>query len=100
VLVTVDLTGRMRFGPDVEWLDERDPAKVDYRLDFPRAESFHAAVRPYWPGPPDLAVTPDYAGRRPRLSANCEPAADFLVDGPARHFLKASSTCSALIAQV
>jgi L-2-hydroxyglutarate oxidase LhgO len=87
VHLTLDLAGRMRFGPDVEWLDETDPAAVDYRVDLRRADSFYAAIRRYWPGLPDGSLTPDYAGCRPKLSAQGEPARDFLIAGPAEHGL-------------
>jgi L-2-hydroxyglutarate oxidase LhgO len=85
VHVTLDLAGRMRFGPDVEWLDHDDPAKVDFSVDPKRADSFYAAVRRYWPGLPDHSLAPDYAGCRPKISAKGESAADFRVDGPETH---------------
>jgi L-2-hydroxyglutarate oxidase LhgO len=88
VHVTLDLAGRMRFGPDVEWLDTADPARVDYQVDLARAESFYAAVRRYWPALPDGSITPDYAGCRPKLSAKGQPAADFRIDGPETHGLQ------------
>jgi L-2-hydroxyglutarate oxidase LhgO len=85
VHLTLDLGGRMRFGPDVEWLDETDPARIDYTVDPRRGDQFYAAIRSYWPGLPDQALTPDYAGCRPKLSARGESAADFRVDGPQMH---------------
>jgi L-2-hydroxyglutarate oxidase LhgO len=80
--VTLDLAGRMRFGPDVQWVEGED-----YDVDPTRAEAFYAAIRTYWPGLPDGALVPDYAGVRPKLTGPGEPAADFLVDGPADHGL-------------
>jgi L-2-hydroxyglutarate oxidase LhgO len=88
VHLTLDLAGRMRFGPDVEWLAETDPAKIDYTVDPRRSESFYAAIRRYWPGLPDGALTPDYAGCRPKLSGPGAPAADFRIDGPEVHGLE------------
>ena len=85
VHVTIDLGGRMRFGPDVEWLSTNDPDAVDYTVDPARAQSFYAAIRRYWPGLTEDALTPDYAGCRPKLSGAGEPAADFRIDGPERH---------------
>jgi L-2-hydroxyglutarate oxidase LhgO len=85
VHLTLDLGGRAKFGPDVEWLDHNDPSHVDYAVDIRRAESFYAAIRRYWPGLPDDALTPDYSGCRPKLSRAGEPAADFRVDGPETH---------------
>ncbi|MGU3540674.1 NAD(P)/FAD-dependent oxidoreductase [Methylobacterium sp. A54F] len=80
--LTLDLAGRMRFGPDVEWIE-----RLDYTLDPARAELFYAAIRRYWPGLPDGALTPDYTGIRPKLSGPGEPAADFVIDGPGEHGL-------------
>lgn len=85
VHVTLDLSGRMRFGPDVEWLAHADPDAVDYHVDLARSAGFYAAIRRYWPGLPDGALTPDYAGCRPKLSPSGAPAADFRIDGPALH---------------
>jgi L-2-hydroxyglutarate oxidase LhgO len=80
VHVTLDLGGRARFGPDVEWVES-----IDYRVDPARAERFYAAIRRYWPGLPDGALEPGYAGIRPKISARGEPAADFVVQGPRVH---------------
>jgi L-2-hydroxyglutarate oxidase LhgO len=80
--VTLDLAGRMRFGPDVEWID-----REAYEVDPHRAESFYASIRRYWPGLPDGALVPDYAGIRPKLTGPGEKAADFMIDGPAEHGL-------------
>jgi len=52
-----------------------------------RAASFYAAIRRYWPGLPDDALAPDYAGIRPKLGGPGAPAADFVIDGPAEHGL-------------
>jgi L-2-hydroxyglutarate oxidase LhgO len=80
VHVTLDLAGRMRFGPDVEWIDSET-----YDVDPARAASFYARIRTYWPGLPDGALVPDYAGIRPKLTGPGEPAADFMIEGPADH---------------
>jgi L-2-hydroxyglutarate oxidase LhgO len=80
VHVTLDLAGRMRLGPDVEWI-----AEENYAVDPRRAESFYARIRTYWPGLPDGSLVPDYAGIRPKLSGPGEGQADFLIAGPADH---------------
>jgi L-2-hydroxyglutarate oxidase LhgO len=85
VHVTLDLAGRMRFGPDVEWLASDDPDSLDYAVDPKRSELFYEAVRSYWPGLPDGAIVPDYAGCRPKLSGPGEAAEDFRIDGPELH---------------
>ena len=80
VHVTLDLAGQARFGPDVEWVDS-----IDYAVDPRRSERFYAAIRRYWPTLPDGALAPGYAGIRPKISGPKEPAADFVVQGPAEH---------------
>lgn len=75
--VTIDMGGQMRFGPDVEWIDT-----VDYKVDPARGDSFYAAVRQYWPGLPDGAIQPGYAGIRPKLSRAGGKGDDFLIQGP------------------
>jgi len=80
VHMTLDLAGRARFGPDVEWVDT-----IDYTVDPRRAERFYEAIRHYWPGLPDDALEPDYAGIRPKISGRGGPAADFVVQGPLAH---------------
>lgn len=75
--VTIDLGGQMRFGPDVEWIDA-----IDYAVDPARGEKFYAAVRRYWPGLPDGAIQPGYAGIRPKLSPSGGKADDFVIHGP------------------
>ena len=80
VHITLDLAGQARFGPDVEWIDG-----VDYAVDPRRGDKFYAAVRRYWPGLRDGALMPGYAGIRPKISGPDEPAADFVVQGPADH---------------
>ena len=80
VHITVDLAGRMRFGPDVEWIEHEH-----YAVDPGRADSFYARIRAYWPGLPDGSLVPDYSGIRPKLTGPGEPAADFMIAGPAQH---------------
>lgn len=74
VHATIDLAGRTRFGPDVEWSET-----IDYTLDTRRADAFYAAVRRYWPGLPDDALSPGHVGVRPKLSGPGESPADFVV---------------------
>ena len=85
VHVTLDLGGQMRFGPDVQWVPRMARGEEDYYVDPARAEPFAAAIRRYWPGLPDGVLQPAYAGIRPKLSGPGEPAADFMIQGPADH---------------
>lgn len=85
VHLTLDLGGQARFGPDVEWLDDDDPERIDYAVNPRRGDSFYASIRRYWPGLPDGALQPAYSGVRPKLSGPGEPAADFMAQGPAEN---------------
>ncbi|MGF7162100.1 L-2-hydroxyglutarate oxidase LhgO [Rhodoligotrophos appendicifer] len=80
VHLTLDLAGRARFGPDVEWVD-----REDYDVDPARSASFYEAIRTYWPGLRDGALVPAYAGLRPKISAPGAVAADFMISGPEHH---------------
>jgi L-2-hydroxyglutarate oxidase LhgO len=80
VHVTLDLAGQARFGPDVEWVD-----RIDYEVDPRRSARFYAAIRRYWPALAEGALAPGYAGIRPKISGPGEPAADFVIQGPAEH---------------
>ena len=80
VHLTLDLGGQARFGPDTQWVDHED-----YDVDIARSENFYAAIRRYWPALRDGALSPGYAGIRPKISGPAEPSADFRVSGPAEH---------------
>jgi L-2-hydroxyglutarate oxidase LhgO len=80
VHLTLDLAGRARFGPDVEWIE-----RVDYDVDPRRAKVFYNAIRSYWPNLKDGALQPAYSGIRPKLHAHGRPASDFLIQGPIDH---------------
>jgi L-2-hydroxyglutarate oxidase LhgO len=71
---TLDLAGKLRFGPDVEWIET-----ADYTVDPRKASDFHAAIRTYWPAVRIENLQPAYAGVRPKLSGPGESAADFAI---------------------
>lgn len=75
-----DLGGMARFGPDLEWVDHED-----YNVAPERAQSFYDKVRHFWPGLPDGALVPDYAGIRPKIHGPGETQPDFIIDGPQAH---------------
>ncbi|KAI5918580.1 FAD dependent oxidoreductase [Camillea tinctor] len=64
--LTLDLAGRMRFGPDVEWVASADDLAVRGDERLPRAL---ADIRRYLPGVEEAALAPDYAGIRPKLAS-------------------------------
>lgn len=87
VHITLDLAGRARFGPDVEWLDTDNPDQIDFTVDAQRAEVFYDAIRRYWPELPDNSLLPDYSGVRPKIEVGGDIQTDFRIDGPADHGL-------------
>ncbi|MCL4186211.1 MAG: NAD(P)/FAD-dependent oxidoreductase [Rhodobacteraceae bacterium] len=76
VHATIDMAGRVRFGPDVEWI-----SAPGYDVDPGRAAPFYAAIRSYWPGLPDDTLHADYAGVRVKLGGHASP--DFRIDADA-----------------
>ncbi|WP_339947907.1 NAD(P)/FAD-dependent oxidoreductase [uncultured Albimonas sp.] len=80
VHLTLDLQGRARFGPDVEWIEA-----VDYAVNAARGERFYEAIRRYWPELPDGALAPAYAGIRPKIGEDPGGFADFTLHGPETH---------------
>jgi L-2-hydroxyglutarate oxidase LhgO len=77
--LTLDLGGGARFGPDVEAVET-----LDYTVDPGRAASFYPAIRRYWPGLPDGALYPAYAGIRPKVVPAAQ-SQDFILQGEATH---------------
>ncbi|HEY5667165.1 MAG TPA: NAD(P)/FAD-dependent oxidoreductase [Gammaproteobacteria bacterium] len=72
---THDLGGKLRFGPDVEWIDA-----IDYTVDPDRRAAFGESIRRYWPALRDEDLVPGYAGIRPKLAGPGQPAADFRIE--------------------
>jgi L-2-hydroxyglutarate oxidase LhgO len=77
-----DLGGQGVFGPDLTYVDE-----PDYTVDPSAAAEFYRYIRKFWPGLPDGALSPDYAGVRPKIHGPGEPQADFRIDGQDVHGL-------------
>jgi L-2-hydroxyglutarate oxidase LhgO len=75
-----DLGGQAHFGPDLEYVDHED-----YSVDPNKAAGFAAYIRKFWPGLPDGALVPDYAGIRPKIHGPDEAQPDFRLDGPEGH---------------
>ena len=81
VHLTLDLNGRARFGPDVEWIETED-----YAVDPKRGDSFYGAIRRYWPGLPEDSLAADYSGIRPKLAPKGEKhASDFRISDAREH---------------
>ncbi|MDE2487045.1 MAG: NAD(P)/FAD-dependent oxidoreductase [Alphaproteobacteria bacterium] len=75
-----DLGGQAVFGPDLTFVDE-----LDYSVDPAAAAGFYRYIRKFWPELPEGALSPDYAGIRPKLHGPDEPQPDFRIDGADAH---------------
>ncbi len=71
-----DLTGRLKFGPDAEYLPGRE---LDYRVDESKRAAFAASVRRLVPEIAEDDLTPDMAGIRPKIQRHGEPMRDFVI---------------------
>jgi len=71
---TLDLSGQVRFGPDVEFVET-----LDYSCDESRKKYFIRAIQPYFPNLDSSKLVPSYCGIRPKLTGPNEPAADFII---------------------
>jgi len=72
----VDFAGRLKFGPDAEYLPDR---RLDYRVDESKRGAFAEAVRKLVPDIRDEDLAPDISGIRPKLQAAGEPFRDFVI---------------------
>ena len=75
VHVTLDLGGRVRFGPDAEYVD-----RIDYAIDPGKAERFARAAQRYLPTLRAEWLTPDQAGIRPKLAGPGQAFRDFAIE--------------------
>lgn len=91
--LTLDLQGKVRFGPDIEWVnppsagtessyihpeDEADFWKELLIPDESRLPEMHQAVTDYLPGVTLAGLRPDYCGMRPKLVPPWGGFQDFL----------------------
>jgi L-2-hydroxyglutarate oxidase LhgO len=72
----VDFAGRLRFGPDAEYLPER---RQDYRVAESKRPAFAEAVRRLVPAIGEEDLQPDISGIRPKLQGPRDPFRDFVI---------------------
>ncbi|TFK56163.1 NAD dehydrogenase [Heliocybe sulcata] len=98
--LTLDMHGKVKFGPDLDWLAP-PPGEDEDQVDFwarhlvpseERLKVMHEAVTSYLPGIALEGLAPDYCGIRPKLVGPGGGFQDFVfrVDHP-QSFLKSSS---------
>jgi L-2-hydroxyglutarate oxidase LhgO len=76
VHAVVGLEGRLRFGPDAEYLPDR---VLDYKVDESKRAAFAVSVRRLVPEIEDDDLEPDMAGIRPKLQGPGQGVRDFVI---------------------
>jgi L-2-hydroxyglutarate oxidase LhgO len=83
VHATIDLGGRVRFGPDAQFVEGRgEPgsgSRTDLDVDPAKAATFARIAGRYLPTLEAAWLTPDYAGIRPKRAGPGEGFSDFVV---------------------
>ncbi len=74
VHVTLDLEGRMRLGPNTEYVDG-----IDYSVDSRHKDSFYDAAKGMFPFIEYADLEPEMAGIRPKLQGPGEDVRDFVI---------------------
>ena len=74
--VGFDLSGQIRFGPDITWVD-----KIDFSFDESLKIKFIESIKQYWPQIDSTKLHPDYVGIRPKLQSFNETMRDFSIKG-------------------
>ena len=76
VHAVIDVAGRVRFGPDVEYLPARE---IDYCVADTHRAAFAESARRFLPAVADEDLTPDISGVRAKLQAHGQPVRDFVI---------------------
>ena len=72
----MDWGGRLKFGPDVEYLEGRS---LDYHVAEEKQHAFAESIRRILPGINDEDISPDMSGIRPKLQKKGQPPRDFVI---------------------
>lgn len=83
VHVTLDMVGSVRFGPDVQWIDD-----IDYSFQAGLKPRFEAAIRRYFPKLDCDKLQPSYTGIRPKIAYENQIYSDFIVRSEIDHGFK------------
>uniref|UniRef100_A0A060T277 L-2-hydroxyglutarate dehydrogenase, mitochondrial n=1 Tax=Blastobotrys adeninivorans TaxID=409370 RepID=A0A060T277_BLAAD len=73
--LTLDLGGKIKFGPDVEWTDRHD----DYKVSGKNLDPAIKEIQTYLQGIDPTALTPDYVGIRPKIVPTGKVFQDFYI---------------------
>jgi L-2-hydroxyglutarate oxidase LhgO len=83
VHLSFDLSGKVKFGPDVFWIEG-----IDYSFNESRKDDFVSAIKTYWPDLNPDKLFPDYTGIRPKIYGPTEEPADFVIQTSKQHKIK------------
>lgn len=72
----IDWGGRLKFGPDVEYLKDR---LLDYKVAEEKRHAFAESIRRILPMIEDEDISPDMSGIRPKLQQQGMPPRDFVI---------------------
>ena len=72
--VTPDLEGRIRLGPNAQYVDE-----IDYKVDEKWKREFYDSVKAFLPSLEYDELEPDFTGIRPKLQGPGEGFRDFVI---------------------
>jgi 2-hydroxyglutarate dehydrogenase len=72
----MDWGGRLKFGPDVEYLEGRS---LDYKVAEEKQNAFAESIRRILPAINDEDISPDMSGIRPKLQRKGQPPRDFFI---------------------
>lgn len=84
--LTLDMNGRAKFGPDVEWLDIESEQEINYQVNSNLLSQFNSSIKQYWPELPEDALSPNYSGVRPKIAS--EGFTDFVFQTKIDHSLE------------
>ncbi len=73
----IDWGGRLKFGPDIEYLKPGEP--FDYTVSEDKRAAFGEAIRRVVPSLTDDDIVPDMSGIRPKLQPQGASARDFVI---------------------
>lgn len=76
VHATLDLGGRLRFGPDTEYVD----AGFDYKVSLDKRDDFYEGASRIIAGLDKDALLPDMSGMRPKLQGPGQGVRDFVIN--------------------
>lgn len=78
--VGFDLAGGVRFGPDIEFVNE-----LNYKFDESLKNKFLDSISRYWPEINPDKLHPDYTGIRPKITKPNEKMQDFSIQTKEQH---------------